>query len=740
MIGVIGASDKTPLTVGTGNKEMHPVLLSLANIHAGVRMKATSHAFALAAYLPIPKFIGVAADVQAVLSARIYHLCLTTICENLINANRNGALISDPWGRRRICRTPLASWIADLPEQRLLACVLQSQSPISTATHHQFGDGLTHTRRTRSHTLALIDATLRGDGDPELLLPYLKACKAVGLNGVHQPFWRSWGRADPSTFLTPDALHQWHKFFYDHPVKWIINILGAAELDQRMAAIQPRVGVRHWPKGVSNLKQLTGREHRDLEKILVVVAAGGVADKVLQALRALVEFIFLAQSLLFYPEHFHGLKEALKEFHAYKNHIYRAGGRRGKKGHHNHFNIPKLELMQGVEASIRLMGASYQYTSDITERCHITHVKTPYRMSNKREAEGQCCLFMGRSEKVRQFSLYASLRSNGSSLVNEMVNEASQISRHYPEALWLTSVLPAGQVHVGTGPSTKSLFLSRHCRLADDHTTAFTVTIRPHYPRLDLFEAAALYKLQDFRSALGDYFVKRLTYTQRGGQRKSAPDCSLPFTSIRAWNSFRIQQYSTQDPLTLLPARTVQALPPNDDKLPYGRCNTVILDDSDDSAAITTTSADTSCEFTVVPCVLLSHICHLAFKIAQIRCIFSPGPQVKSNETPDQVYLYIEYFRFSPLHTELVQGAPVFAPVPGIDMFQLHRHYRNDGVTRMGDVVRLVDVRNIVELVPRYGSSMDPALNCNTSLDLTDVFYLNNFADKETFHAILSYQ
>ncbi|KAG1857459.1 hypothetical protein F4604DRAFT_1589911, partial [Suillus subluteus] len=35
-VGVIGASDKTPLTIGTGNKEMHPVFISLANIHAGI--------------------------------------------------------------------------------------------------------------------------------------------------------------------------------------------------------------------------------------------------------------------------------------------------------------------------------------------------------------------------------------------------------------------------------------------------------------------------------------------------------------------------------------------------------------------------------------------------------------------------------------------------------------------------------------------------------------------------------
>ncbi|KJA17834.1 hypothetical protein HYPSUDRAFT_145923, partial [Hypholoma sublateritium FD-334 SS-4] len=34
--GIILASDKTPLTIGTGNREMHPVLLSIANIDAGV--------------------------------------------------------------------------------------------------------------------------------------------------------------------------------------------------------------------------------------------------------------------------------------------------------------------------------------------------------------------------------------------------------------------------------------------------------------------------------------------------------------------------------------------------------------------------------------------------------------------------------------------------------------------------------------------------------------------------------
>jgi len=80
-------------------------------------MKATSHAFALASYLPIPKFLDVSAPFQATLAARVYHICLDIICINLKAAEREGRMLPDPSGDQRYCHTPLASWIADLPEQ-----------------------------------------------------------------------------------------------------------------------------------------------------------------------------------------------------------------------------------------------------------------------------------------------------------------------------------------------------------------------------------------------------------------------------------------------------------------------------------------------------------------------------------------------------------------------------------------------------------------------------------------------
>ena len=88
---------------------MHPLYLSLANIHANVRMKATSHAFALAAYLPIPKFLDVPPPVQSSLSARVYHFVISIVMQNLKKAERDGEVMSDPTGNLRLIHTPLVS-------------------------------------------------------------------------------------------------------------------------------------------------------------------------------------------------------------------------------------------------------------------------------------------------------------------------------------------------------------------------------------------------------------------------------------------------------------------------------------------------------------------------------------------------------------------------------------------------------------------------------------------------------
>ena len=124
--GVIGALDKTLLTIGTGNKEMHPALLSLVNIIPGVQMKATPCSFSLTGYIPTPKWLDVSSDVAAVLTAHLYHVCINIITKNLKRAEASGTKLSNPMGNLRLCHTPLMSWICDLPEQRMQACILNN--------------------------------------------------------------------------------------------------------------------------------------------------------------------------------------------------------------------------------------------------------------------------------------------------------------------------------------------------------------------------------------------------------------------------------------------------------------------------------------------------------------------------------------------------------------------------------------------------------------------------------------
>ena len=102
-------------------------------------------------------------------------------------------------------------------------------------------------------------------------------------------------------------------------------MIGDAELDRCLSVLQPRTGTRWWPKGITTLKQTGGKDHRDIERVLVAVSAGGVDTSVLRALHSITEFIFLAQRVFHDEETLHSLDEALREFHHYKASILATG-------------------------------------------------------------------------------------------------------------------------------------------------------------------------------------------------------------------------------------------------------------------------------------------------------------------------------------------------------------------------------------------------------------------------------
>ena len=204
--------------------------------------------------------------------------------------------------------------------------------------------------------------------DPWNLEAYFKAALEYRLNGVHEPFWADWPMSDPSVFLTPEPLHHWHKAFWDHDAKWCINTVGAAELDFRFSVLHPHVGFRHFKEGISSLKQVTGREHREVQHYIVAIIVGAVPPNFLIAIRALMDFRYLAQSMQIDEKMCAKIDAALKEFHAYKESIIAAGAQQGK-GHAviDNWYIPKLEFLQSVVPSIRANGIALQWSADGTE-------------------------------------------------------------------------------------------------------------------------------------------------------------------------------------------------------------------------------------------------------------------------------------------------------------------------------------------------------------------------------------
>jgi hypothetical protein len=518
-------------------------------------------------------------------------------------------MMSDPVGNSRYCFTPLVAYIADTPEATLLAGVGGKTSHITMASDQTFGDPLPHERQTASTTLAQLDALVAEVGSPWNLEEYVKKSKARRLNGVHLPFWRDWRLGtsnklpDPCDFLTPEPLHLWHKEFYDHDVKWCINLLGS-EIDFRFSVLQPIVGFRHFGNGISDLKQVTGRGHRDIERVIISIIAGAASKEFIIAIRALMDFRYLAQLPSIDDDILTKISAALKEFHDYKQSILDSGARQGAKNNPiDHFKIPKIELLHSVVPSIKCSGATFQWSADITEHAHITEVKNPAEFINNRQYNPQICRFLDRVEKRRDFDLATTIRRQGI-VLDDYLEEDSNTeeglgdgSASVPE--WIDEL----DTNEGlTGPSRKMVdfFADATLLLTKPRSTlllplrtfastsiAFRLNYRADITRMAVDKVAEKFQIPDLRSALADYLASHSQNPRAsrhiGGRRNLVqPNVSnLPFKDVRVWYSVRMQMKGGGDDHAASgissPPRRLFAFPPSPKSFPLGRYDCAIF-------------------------------------------------------------------------------------------------------------------------------------------------------------------
>ncbi|KAI6143925.1 hypothetical protein BKA82DRAFT_4331090 [Pisolithus tinctorius] len=350
LVPIILGSDKTTVSVATGQTDYYPLYLSIGNMHNTIR-RAHHNTVVLIVFLAMPKTTREHASTPKFckFKRQLFHSLLTRILNLLHPAMKVPEVVrfGDGYYQHVIYR--LAAYIADYEEQVLLSCIVCNWCPKCLAHRENLdADALRHHRDHSDTVIAILE--LRDLWDK------------YGIVGDLIPFMNDFLHADIHRMLSPDILHQLIKGgFKDHLVDWVekylINIHGKTKakkildnIDCQIAAVAPFTGLRRFPQG-QHFKQWTGNDSKGLMKVYIAAIQGYVP----RDMQTLAE-----------------INDALGRFHYYCE-VFRNAG---------------------------VFGALNGLCSSITESKHIKAVKRPYRRTNRFQALGQILLINQRLDKL----------------------------------------------------------------------------------------------------------------------------------------------------------------------------------------------------------------------------------------------------------------------------------------------------------------------------------------------------
>ncbi|KAI0644662.1 hypothetical protein C8Q79DRAFT_1001929 [Trametes meyenii] len=336
------ASDKTQLMVLRGDQTAWPVYLTIGNIDKAIRRKP--------------------------------------IFEPLRDAAENGVTMTCADGFVRRVYPILAAYIADHPEQCLIACCKENRCPRCVVHRKNRGDNKKCPLRDHAKTAE----TLRRAGMDNPPPAYAKE----GLRPIDKPFWADLPHMDIFASITPDILHQLHK-----------------------GVVKDHLLISQW----------TGSEAKEVEKVLLGLLVGRIPIRALKAIRGLLDFVYYAQYEVHSATTLSKMKHALNTFHRHKQVLIDLGVR-------EHFNIPKLHSLIHYIDTIEHLGCLDGVNTESSERLHIDYAKKAYHATSRKDYVSQMTLWLQRQEAVVRRDAYLAW------VHQELQRELDEDSLHFVDA------------------------------------------------------------------------------------------------------------------------------------------------------------------------------------------------------------------------------------------------------------------------------------------------------------------
>jgi len=430
-------------------------------------------------------------------------------------AGIKGVVMKDGKGIQHRVHPILAVYVGDYPEQVLVTGVKTGECPKCDIIPDELGSPTPGNGRDLQKVHAALACV-----DTET---YHDVCANAGIKPIYHPFWERLPYVNIYHAITPDILHQIHQGILKHLLSWLTRACGATEINARCQRLSPNYHIRVFPQGITGLSRVTGKEHDLMCRILLGLVIGvRLSDnfnpaRLVRAVRAFLDFLFLAHLPRQTSQTLHRLDHALKAFHENKSIFIDLGIR-------DNFKIPKLHSLHHYITAIKLFGSTDNYNTQYTERLHADLTKPAYRASNARDELPQMTRWLERREKIYQRSKHI--------LTRQAHQQASDINH---TRIPVPCIVPWQQMR-----------MTRH----------------PSVQRVPIEDLNIRYGATDFRNAFAWFIVQQRRPGIRSAQlEREIPYVNLPFTTVSVYHRIKFRQVdqeqksSVADVLHIQPSR-----------------------------------------------------------------------------------------------------------------------------------------------------------------------------------------